>query len=115
VHDLPQDHHRHEVAEVDAMSTPIRWLATTNSDQGGSPDYERVAVGAKDAFAMLGDAEAIRLQRTYQQTDGPPLRIFVEDATVLLGDAEHGDSMRFLAHILTRHGREFGVRLELQW
>ena len=98
------------------MVTPMRWLATTEPNRAGSPDYERVAVGAKDVLAMLGDAERIRVQRTTgNSSDREPLRIYVETPAVLLDDVEHGDAIYALTKLQARYGRQAGIRLEVQW
>ena len=98
------------------MVTPMRWLATTGPDRAGSPDYERVAVGAKDVLQMFGDAERIRVQRTTgNSSDRTPLRIYVESPAVLLDDVEHGDAIYALTRLLARVGGEAGIRVEVQW
>jgi hypothetical protein len=98
------------------MSTPNRWLATTNQNRNGSPDYERVAVGAKDVLVMLADAECERVKRvTGNSTDRSPLRIYIEDPTLLIADAEHGPLICGLATQLARWGLRSEVRVEVQW
>lgn len=98
------------------MVTPTRWLATTDPNRSGSPDYEQVAVGAKDVLAMLGDAERIRVQRTTgNSSDREPLRIYIETPAALLDDVEHGDAIYALTKLLARYGGEVGIRVEVQW
>lgn len=98
------------------MVTPMRWLATTNPNRSGSPDYERVAVGPLNVAAMLADAERIRVQRsTGNSPDRSPLRIYIETPGPLLDDSEYGVSIYGLATQLARWGLRSGVRVEVQW
>lgn len=98
------------------MTAPVKWFAAPDGATVDTTQYDRVAVGAKDTLAMLGDAELIRVKRTTGNSlDRSPLRIFITDPALLLDDSKHGDAIYALTSLLARWGSEVAVRVEVQW
>lgn len=102
------------------MSAPVVWFASPNGDATPSKsEYQRTALGPKEALEMLRDADRTMIGRLENLRNrklltwpGYELRVYVEDGGVLL--ASHRDVHPLMLH-LTRHGLRARVRLEVHW
>lgn len=103
------------------MTSPSCWFASADSNaRPETSEYERIALGTKQAVEMLQDADR-RMAQRLDDLDSRglsawpgELRIYIERGADLLADPVHGRQAHRLMLRLTRSGRRAGIRLEVQ-
>jgi hypothetical protein len=68
------------------------------------------------AIKALRDAnQTLTSRMNSRQWAGPAVHVWIQDAGVLFSDRQHGGEMHAIAQRLTKEGRDYGVRLAVDF